>query len=342
MSDEANKVAVLIMAGGSGSRLWPLSRKKQPKQSHKIFSNTSTFEHLLNMVMRFVPLENIYVTVGAYQYEYVKGTQILEKNVLLQHRNKNTGPAILYSVNRIREDLGDCTVAMLPSDHLIVDEDLYLKAIETAIQGAVEMRTLIAIGTKPLFPSTGFGYIEVNGDREGLQELVAFKEKPSGEVAARYAVANHLWNCGIYVCQSQVLLEAYKKFQPELYVALGHKESFFEQVKSISFDYGITEKMETMYVVKSRHTWIDIGTYEFLEYHMDKDEHNNTVHGQGLFFDSESTSVISESGTVVTFGTENILIVKTEDIVFVCDKTLLQKIGQLVDRIRDNGGENLL
>jgi mannose-1-phosphate guanylyltransferase len=334
--------AILIMAGGSGSRLWPLSRRKNPKQSHRLFSDVSTFENLLNIVQSQVPLDHIYVSVGESQYDYVKQSGVLMNNILLQKKNKNTAPAILYGVNKIVEDLGDCNVAMLPSDHLIIDENSYNKAVEAAFDAAMKTKTIIAIGTKPIYPSTGFGYIEIDYNEPGIKKVMTFKEKPSQELAVQYIADGHLWNTGIYVSRSDVLLETYRKNLPEMSSYLSKEDVFFDFAESISFDFGIVEKMNNMHVIVSSHSWLDIGTYEFLEHYIKPDINGNIIQGNGMVFDAKSTSIVSETGTVVAYGTSDLLIVNTHDVVFVCDKKFLQRIGNLVDRLEENEGESLL
>lgn len=336
------KKAVLIMAGGSGSRLWPLSRKNRPKQSHRIFSNVSTFDNLLSIVRKHVPLERIYVTVGDSQYNYVSKTEILDGHILLQKQNKNTAPAILYGVNQIVKDHGDCIVAMLPSDHLIVEDELYIEAVLSACDSTSSYDSLVTIGTTPIYPSTGFGYIEVEEDAPGLKDVIAFKEKPNQIVANSYMDGRHLWNSGIYVSRTSFLMDAYKNNLPELYACLDDLDSFYERAPSVSLDYGITEKIKRIQVVVSRHTWMDMGTYDFLEHFIEKDNNGNIVQGNGVLMDTKSTSVISEKGQVVTFGVDDLLIVNTEEVMFVCNKNLIQKIGLLVDRLAENEGEYLL
>lgn len=334
--------AILIMAGGSGSRLWPLTRKNRPKQSHRMFSNVSTFDRLLKMLLEEIPLENIYVTVGESQYDYISKSGILTENILYQKENKNTGPAVLFGLHQIKKQLGNCLVAMVPSDHLILEDDLYKDALWLAFSGAKSKEQVVTIGTKPVYPSSGFGYIEVADNSPGLKEVIRFKEKPSKDLACQYMDKHHLWNSGIYVSRMDTLMSAYETFLPDTYACLKDEDSFYHEAESISLDYGITEKLERIMVVVSQHTWMDMGTYDFLEHFMEKDSSGNIIQGKGQAVDSSSTTIISEVGQVVTFGTQELLVVNTEDVVFVCDKKLIQKIGRLVEKLEEYDGGKLL
>lgn len=333
---------VLIMAGGSGSRLWPLSRKTLPKQAHRLFSNVSSFERILKLALSQVPIDHIFVTVGESQYEYVKQSSIIKNHILYQRQNKNTAPAILYCIDHIQRHLGDCTIAMLPSDHMILEEEKYIDALQLAFEAAEEKSTIIAIGTRPIYPSTGFGYIEREMSDHAVQKVVSFKEKPTKELAVVYSMNQHLWNTGIYVSKVKELMQAFTKNLPDLVQELTRTDQFFDHAASISFDIGIIEKLENLHVVVSNHMWMDTGTYEFLEHFFDSDESGNTIHGKALTYDSCRTSVVSDNRVVVTFGINDALIVNTNDVVFICDKNHIQNIGKLVEHMEENGGKELL
>lgn len=331
---------ILIMAGGSGTRLWPLSRVNKPKQSHQYLNYGYTLDKLVETVSKVVPKDQIYFSVGQAQLPHVRAIFPYEDHIILQPEDRNNAPAILQAALSIQDP--DCTLTLLPSDQIITHAEHFHKALLEAIRTAKTANEWCAIGTKPLYPATGFGYLQVQENTE-MQTLVErFVEKPSAnQIMALISDQNILWNTGIYAVPIKKLFADYQRYLPKLsheLISFHQDGSIFRdaygRLMSISVDHGIIERLDRLYCIKSDHEWMDVGTFEFMEHFIEADDLGNTSIGDFIGVDSHHNSVYSDHSTLVAFGVQDLLIVQTKDVTLICPKSYAQGIRTLVDSLK--------
>lgn len=330
----------LILAGGKGTRLWPMSTEKRPKQFLKIIGNKSLLQQTIERAINFSTPEDIHiVTIDKYK-QLVKeqlnelNYNVPHENIILEPEGKNTLPATLLSSLKINEKYGENTkLGVFPSDHLIeVDKD-YRKAINDAPQ--LSENYLVTFGVEPSSPHTGYGYIKPGEELENGFKVDKFVEKPDIQKAKEYINNGYYWNSGKFLFNVDIFLDECKKHYPKL---LGDVESF-EDLKSIydtlpnaSIDEGIMEKTDKGAVKPITSYWNDIGSYDALHKHLNKDSNNNVIKGPCQYLESENNFVKSDK-PVVNIGVDNIVLVETEDVILVCSK---DKSGELKKFVKNN------
>ena len=351
----------LIMAGGSGARFWPLSRKDKPKQFLKINSDKKTLlEQTVERINTIIPKEQIFIATNK-SYEKAVKEKICclpEKNIILEEVSKNTAPAITMAVLKIENIYPDSTIFILPSDHLIKKEDNFTNLLLKAAEIVEEKNNLMTIGIKPNYPETGFGYIQLEkgellSNNQEYYKVKEFKEKPDLQIAKKYLEAeNYYWNSVIYIVNSQKLLNEIEKREPSLYkdcktileisdyknlseIKDQNKEmkikEIYNNLENISIEYSVIEKLEDIYLLKADFIWDDLGSWKSLERVKEKNENNNIVVGEHLGIDTNNSIIYSCSCNriVTTVGVKDLIIVNTEDAVLICDKEKAQDIKEL-------------
>ncbi|MGM0499547.1 MAG: mannose-1-phosphate guanylyltransferase [Bacillota bacterium] len=351
----------LIMAGGNGSRFWPLSRKNKPKQFLKINSDEKTLlEQTVERINTIIPKEQIFVATNK-SYEKAVKEKICclpEENIILEEVSKNTAPAITMAFLKIKNIYPKSTIFILPSDHLIKREDNFTNLLLKAAEIVEEKNILVTIGIKPEHPETGYGYIK--SEKKGLlsnnheyYQVNEFKEKPDFKTAEKYLEAgNYYWNSGIYIVDSQKLLKEIEKREPSLYndckkimEISDYKnlseikdqnikikiEKIYNNLEKISIEYSVIEKLKEIYMLKADFIWDDLGSWTSLERVKEKNENNNIIVGEHLGIDTNDSIIYSCSCNkiVTTVGVKNLIIVNTEDAVLICDKEKAQDIKEL-------------
>lgn len=278
----SNNVYCVIMAGGIGSRFWPLSRTKKPKQFLDILgTGNSLIQQTFKRLTGICPSENIYIVTGKIYRDLVieQLPEVNPQNILLEPMRRNTAPCIAYANNVIKERNPNAIVIVAPSDHLILEPERFISTIKTAVNFAENNDALLTIGIKPSRPETGFGYIQISGNvEEGTKDMFkvkTFTEKPNLELAKVFVDSGEFyWNAGIFIWSAKAIYEAFGKYLPKVQAlfdenltpigASDHQESLaniYTECKNVSIDYGILEKADNVYVICSEFGWSDLGTW---------------------------------------------------------------------------------
>jgi mannose-1-phosphate guanylyltransferase len=334
----------IILCGGSGTRLWPISRTLMPKQFVKLFSDKSLFQ--LTVERNSKVCDSQFIVSNSEQY-FLAIDQLEELNktdnkYLLEPVGRNTAPAIALACFALEHDE---IVLVTPSDHLIRNETEYTKVLKKA-QELAQQDNLVTFGITPTFAETGFGYIE----SENTYDVKAFHEKPDFDTATAYLEAgNYYWNSGMFMFKAGVFLEELKKYSPEIYerseIAFKNKQlitnnqsrithEFMSEIPSESIDYAVMEKSTKVKVVPSDIDWSDVGSFDALYDELEKDENKNTLNENHISIDSSNNLIYGNSRTIATVDIKDCIIVDTGDALLVSKKGSSQKVKQIVDRLQ--------
>ncbi len=351
------------MAGGIGSRFWPMSRTTHPKQFLDILGTGKTLiQQTFDRYSKLVPAENIFVVTAQEYVQKVKEQlpQMKEANILGEPSRKNTAPCIAYIAFKLQQINPDALMIAAPADNLILDDEAFVKTTETALRFIDHINALVTIGIKPTHPNTGYGYIQ-HDDLEvapGIYKVKTFTEKPNLELAQTFlSSGDFLWNAGIFTWKVKNIISAFEKHLPEIYeVFAAEKESLntaaekeaieriYPQCTNISIDFGIMEKADNVYVIPASFQWSDLGTWNSAWQNMEKDYFQNAVAGsQVMVFDTRNTMVhVPNNKLVVLQGMEDFIVVDTKDVLLICRKEKEQEIKEIVAEVKRNKGEKYL
>lgn len=340
----------IIMAGGSGTRLWPFSRKNFPKQFLSLVSEDSFIQITAKRLLQFTKNDDIFVVGGDLHKFHVvdQMEKVFNKeyeNLILEPMGRNTAPAIALTVKYLldKEHADKSTVLFFsPSDHLIKPEIALKKAIEAAEKYA--NKNIVTFGIVPIRAETGYGYVELGDDIDGaINKVKRFVEKPDEATAKKYLDAgNYMWNSGMFMFSIGVILEAFKKYVPELYTMiteLSYEDALknYENLASTSIDYAIMEKVDNILCKKLDINWNDIGSWMSLYEILPKDENNNAILGDVEYVDTKNSLIISNKELVTLIGMDNTVVIATEDAILVSDKTQSQNVKKLVSVLKEKG-----
>lgn len=351
------------MAGGVGSRFWPMSKTSKPKQFLDVLGTGHTLlQSTCNRFLEICKPENIFV-VTSDKYKDLVFEQlpyIPQDNVLLEPSRKNTAPCVAYASYKIHKQNPDAITVVAPSDHLITKEDTFLKAIKSCSRKAKAEDCLITLGIKPTRPDTGYGYIqfvespEAEKDRR-IKKVKTFTEKPDAQMARFFMDSgDFLWNSGIFIWSTKSILNAIEKFQPELAAIFKEgnesyntdkEEEFIAKAyiscKNISIDYAVMEKAKNVYVRASVIGWSDLGTWGSLYDHISKDDTQNASVGKNIMlYDSKNCIVHAPKDKLVLIqGLEDYIVVESDGILLICKKQDEQQIRNFVNDVRVQKGE---
>ena len=333
----------LILAGGVGTRLFPLSREQYPKQFIPLFNGDTLFQKTLRRaLLRSIP-HDITIVTGE-QHTFLVRDQVRgiceECTVLTEPQGKNTLPAIAYGMHHILTSSGPSTVAVLPSDHLIGESDAYLEALYRAEQLADHY--LVTFGIPPTHPHTGYGYIE-KGERikEGYR-VARFVEKPDAATAAAYVAQGYLWNSGMFVLSTTLFLKECQRYAADVASAFTLPPAqAYARTPAISIDYGLMEKTSRAAVVILEAPWTDLGSFDALYEVLPKDGSGNAIRGEVLPLSSHRNLILAHR-LVTTIGVDNLAIVDTSDVLFVGSRQRSQEIREVVEQLKAKGDERAL
>jgi mannose-1-phosphate guanylyltransferase len=347
------KMTALIMAGGRGERFWPKSRKNLPKQFLSLTGDGKTMIQLtVERILPLVAMEDIYISTNSDYKSLVieQLPHIPSENILCEPIGRNTAPCIGLGAVHISKKYDDAIMLVLPSDHLIKYNSMFLSTLRDAAETARENTNLVTIGITPDYPETGYGYIKFNSAvcNGRAFSVDRFVEKPSIEVAKEYlASEEYLWNSGMFVWKISSILKKIEHFLPDTYKGLMKiKESIgtddealilsseFTKFSSISIDYGIMEKSENIYTVPGSFGWDDVGSWLAVERIRKSNEYGNVVSGNVITIDSKECIIEADKKLIATIGIKDLIIVDTEDATLICDKASAGDIKKVLENLK--------
>lgn len=354
---------VAIMAGGIGSRFWPMSRTNFPKQFLDILNTGKTLiQSTFNRFNAFIPVENIYiVTSDTYKDIVMEQLPMLNPdNILCEPSRKNTAPCIAYISYKLLQLNPDANLICAPADHLILEPEKFQETCLSALQFTSNIKALLTLGIKPTNPNTGYGYIQFEqlAVSENVYKVKTFTEKPDRDLAKTFvASGDFLWNAGIFVWQIKNIVKAFETFLPELHELFSSElESFntedegnaidriYPQCVNISIDYGIMEKADNVYVIPASFGWSDLGTWASAYDTIEKDYLDNAVAGNNvMIIDATKNMVHADNKKLVLLqGLEDFIVVDTKDVLMICKKDKEQEIKEYVAEVKRNKGEKYI
>jgi mannose-1-phosphate guanylyltransferase len=355
---------VVIMAGGIGSRFWPVSRTDYPKQFLDILGTGETLiQQTFKRFEQLVPVENIYVVTSTdYAGIVEKQLPMLPKeNILSEPERKNTGPCIAYASFKILQKDANASIIVAPADHLILDQQAFEAVCIQALQFInTHHDALLTLGIKPSYANTGYGYIQFKKEaaQPGVHKVINFTEKPDAQRAAKFVSSGeYLWNSGIFVWKARSIISSIEKYMYGLFQLFKEKESWlgtsFERLliadiyavcENASIDVGVMEKAGNVYIIPSSFRWSDLGTWNSAWENMGKDVRNNAVAGNGVVVIDTAQCVVhaSDEKLVVLQGLQNYIVVDTTDVLLICQKEKEQDIKNYVSEVKKLKGERYL
>ena len=355
----------VIMAGGIGSRFWPLSKISKPKQFLDILGIGRTLlQSTFDRFSKIFPAENIYVVTSSIYEQLVveQLPQISKSQILLEPIRRNTAPCIAYASFKIRELNPDAVFVVAPSDHLIIDENAFLNEIEKGFSFVEENDVLLTLGLQPTRAETGYGYIQFEKNAvipaiENLRKVKTFTEKPDSELARVFLESGEFyWNSGIFLWSDNAIIKAIETYLPEVAQFFNVKGIYwtereieaiakiYSNCRNVSVDYGIMEKAGNVYVLTADFGWSDLGTWGSLYEHSPTDDKGNTVDGENVFLYETNNSVVKfpADKIVVLQGLDDYIVVESENILLVCRKGDEQMIKNFVNDVKLRLGEKVV
>lgn len=348
------------MAGGGGTRFWPLSRQKTPKQLLNLSGKDLMVNETIDRLAMTIPGKNMFIVTNASQVESMKKVtrgRVMPNHILSEPSARNTAACIGYAAVEIIKKYGDGIMVIAPSDAYIKDWDKFTDVLSVAINVVENENKLVTIGITPTFPATGYGYIKfIDKELSGAKFVEEFKEKPDLETAKKYiSSGDYVWNSGMFIWKASIIMEHFKEFLPDIYIdlmiiadAMGTNEEYniiekiYPNIRKISIDYGIMEKSNDVLVVSGEFGWNDVGSWDMMNVLHSEDINGNISIGDVLNIDTNNTIVYSDSKLIATVGVDNLIIVQTKDAILVCDRNKAQDVKKVVDSLNELGRNELL
>jgi mannose-1-phosphate guanylyltransferase len=348
----------VIIAGGKGTRFWPLSRARMPKQFLPIASSRTMLEETVRRILPLVPPKKILTVANAAQTKII--ARLLPRfpkgNLLVEPAGRNTGPSLLLAMARIFLKNPDAVVAVLPADHVITDIPTFLKKMEAAAAAAASEEALIIFGVPPTFPSSGFGYIHCRKENfrnilnEKFFEVASFKEKPSYDQALEFIrEGNHFWNSGMFIWRAGVFARKMENCAPDFHEywlkvldAVKSKskeklEAVFKEIPAISIDYALMEKARGVLACEGNFGWSDVGAWSALAGIWDTDAEGNAVVGESVILDCRNAICYNPGKLTALLGVEDLIVINTKDVLLVCRKDQDQRVKEILEILTKKG-----
>lgn len=347
-----NNYAV-IMAGGIGSRFWPFSRTKYPKQFHDVLgTGTTLIQQTVKRFKNICPPENIlivtnkdYIALVKEQLPFLQDHQILAEPI-----GRNTAPCLAYAAYKIIQRNKNANIIVAPSDHIILDEKEFEDIISFALEATAQSDILITLGMKPTRPDTGYGYIQyIDESKNRIKKVKTFTEKPILDLAIKFVESGEfVWNAGIFVFNAHAIVDSIKEHLPDMDEVFregndvywtDQETAFITEAyslcKNISIDYGIMEKSENVYVLLADFGWSDLGTWKSLYENMDKNEHGNVVDGEVIIYDSKECIIKTpKDKLVVVEGLKGYIVAEFDGVLMICRKENEQRVKDFVADVK--------
>ena len=362
-----NKFGV-IMAGGGGTRFWPLSRKERPKQLLNLSGKDLMVNETLDRLSKSIDMGNMFIVTNVTQAELMKtdtNGRMKEDHILAEPAARNTAACIGYAAMEIVKKYGDGIMTILPSDHFIKNETEFAAIIDAAITAAEKTDALVTVGINPSFPATGYGYIKAAANTETpigdqanktYSKVEEFVEKPDLETAKAYlAAGGYSWNSGMFIWKASTILSYMEKLLPDVYaclVKIGDAmntpdekkviEEVYPTIPKISIDYGIMERADNVLVISGEFGWNDIGSLDMLDIMKEADACGNVSYGETLSIDTKDCIVYGTDKLVATVGVEDLIIVQAKDAILICKKDKAQDVKTVVETLKEKGLEQYL
>lgn len=361
MSNKHHYVA--IMAGGIGSRFWPMSRTAYPKQFLDVLNTGKTLvQWTYERYAKFIPEENIFIVTSEEYVDIVKKQlpKLAVQNILAEPSRKNTAPCIAYISFKLAQLDPDAVFVVAPSDHLILEEEAFQQTATQALDFVENIKALVTLGIKPTHPNTGYGYIQYEGHEvsNGVYKVKTFTEKPDLEIAKSFiASGDFLWNAGIFAWKASTILNAFEKHQPEMFELFDQQKQLFNTVEeqqaiakiypqcvNISIDIAIMEKADNVYVIPSSFGWSDLGTWNSAYENIEKDYLGNAVASDNVVVIDATKCMINapKDKLVVVQGLDDFIVVDTKDVLLICSKEKEQSIKEYVAEVKRNKGDQYI
>ena len=343
------------MAGGVGSRFWPVSTTEFPKQFHDMLGSGETLiQKTFSRLAKLIPAENILILTNEKYNDLVleQLPMVTQRQVLLEPAMRNTAPSILYASLKIKKQNPDALMVVAPSDHWIEDENAFAINLQQCFDFCKKENALMTLGIQPTFPNTGFGYIEFDKtDDNPIKKVSQFREKPDYETAKSFLEqGNFLWNGGIFIWSAKSIAEAFEKFQPQMntlfqkgfesYNTENEKQFIndnYALAENISIDYAVMEKANNVYVLPATFDWNDLGTWGQLHEKLTKDENNNGIINAKVVIENSSNNIIRSDADklIVVDGLHDYIIVDKEGILLIYPKSKEQDIKRITALAND-------
>lgn len=370
------KVYGVVMAGGGGTRFWPLSRKDMPKQFLNLTGVDAMVNETINRLASVAAREDIFIVTGKSQAEValeITKDKLRKDHILIEPAARNTAACIGYAAMEIVKKYGDGVMCVLPSDHYIKDEGAFSATLERAIALAENTDYLVTIGITPEFPATGYGYIKCADEKSFSEAFLSaadssyekefiyhdvkeFVEKPDVDTAKRYLKeGGYLWNSGMFVWKASVILNEFEKYLPDIYAMISEIgtsmetekeceviERIYPDIPKISIDYGIMERAKKVAVLDGDFGWSDVGSFDALQALCKADENGNVLFGKQIHIDTHNCISYAKSKLIASVGVEDLIIVEADDAILVTRRDRAQDVGKIVERMKNSDYDKYL
>jgi len=344
----------ILMAGGIGSRFWPVSTTDFPKQFHDMLGSGETLiQKTFSRLSQLIPKENILILTHENYNNLIleQLPMVAQEQIILEPAMRNTAPCILYASLKIKKQNPNAVMVVAPSDHWIEDEVQFAANLQRAFDSCEREENLMTLGILPTFPNTGYGYIEFDKlDSRPIKKVVHFREKPDFRTAQKFIQSrNYLWNAGIFIWSVKAILNAFEKFQPEMFNLFmegytvynteeerGFIQGNYPKADNISIDYAIMENAQNVFVLPATFDWNDLGTWGSLHEKLPKDDNNNAVVNATVLLQNASNNIISTAigKQVIIDGLDDYIIVDKDSILLIYPKSKEQEIKGIVSQLK--------
>lgn len=353
----------VIMAGGGGTRFWPLSREKKPKQFINLTGNDAMVNEAVDRMATVIDPSCIFIVTSEVQADMmakVTSSRIPPNNIITEPAARNTAACIGLSAITLLKKYGDGVMLITPSDHYIQDVPALSKSFATAISTAENTDRIVTIGLEPTFPSTGYGYIKYDkASLDDVKPVIEFREKPDEKRAQTYIDSGeYLWNSGMFIWKASVVLDRLKEFAPDIYEVLLRigdaintpvendvLHELYPTIRKISIDYAVMEPSASrgeVVVIPTDCNWNDVGSWDMMEVLHDADADGNIILGDAVPVDVKNSIIYSSHRTVTAVGVEGLVIVETPDSIMICKKDKAQDVKKIVEKLKEEGRSELL